>query len=48
MQEPYYRIAYNYLINKNKLKLFFDNYFRIADGGIENYYASVELQMFFK
>lgn len=45
---PYYRVGYNYLINKNKIKLFADNYFRIIDGGIENYYASIELQMFFK
>ncbi len=45
---PYYRIGYNYLINKNKTKLFFDNYFQIIENGIKNYYATIQLQMFFK
>ncbi len=44
---PYYRIGYNYLINKNKIKVFLDNYFQIIDGKIDNYYASVQLQVFF-
>lgn len=44
---PYYRIGYNYLINKYKIKLFFDNYFQINNNEIENYMASVELQFFF-
>jgi len=46
--KPFYRIGYNYLINKDKIKLFFDNYFQIIDGSMENYYASVQLQIFFK
>jgi len=45
---PYYRIGYNYLINKNKIKIFVDNYFQIIGGGIQNYYVSIQLQMFFK
>ncbi len=45
---PYYRLGYNYLINKYKIKLFFDNYFQFFDNKVENYYASVQLQMFFK
>ena len=45
---PYYRLGYNYLINKNKIKLFLDNYFQVIDGKIDNYYASIQLQLFFK
>ncbi len=45
--QPHYRIGYNYLINKDKIKLFLDNYFQIIDGSMENYYASVQLQLFF-
>ncbi len=45
---PHYRLGYNYLINRNKTKLFFDNYFQIKNGTIKNYYASIQLQMFFK
>jgi len=45
---PYYRLGYNYLINNNKIKVFFDNYFQLIEGKIENYYASLQLQMFFK
>ena len=45
---PYYRFGYNYLINKNKIKVFLDNYFQVINSKIENYYASIQLQMFFK
>ena len=45
---PHYRIGYNYRFKEDKIKLFFDNYFQVIDGGIKNYYASVQLQMFFK
>ncbi len=44
---PYYHLGYVYLIKKNKVKLYFDNSFQI-DGGINNYYASVQLQVFLK
>ncbi len=44
---PYYRVGYNYLINKNKMKVFLDNYFQVIDGSIDNYYVSIQLQMFF-
>lgn len=43
--KPYYRIGYNYLINDNKLKLSFDNYFQINKKQLENYCASIQLQM---
>jgi len=45
---PYYRIGYNYMINKNKIKIFLDNYFQLIDGAMKNYNASIQLQMFFK
>ncbi len=45
---PYYHIGYNYLINKHKIKLFFDNDFQIINNKIQNYLASVQLQVFFK
>jgi hypothetical protein len=45
--QPHYRLGYNYLINKDKIKLFLDNYFQIIDGSMENYYASIQLQLFF-
>ncbi len=46
--KPYYRLGYNYLINKNKIKLFADNYFQIINGSLTNYMASIQLQIFFK
>ena len=45
---PYYHIGYNYLINNHKIKLFFDNDFQITNNTIQNYEASVQLQVFFK
>lgn len=45
---PYYRLGYNYLINKNKTKVFLDNYFQVIDGKIDNYFASIQVQIFFK
>ena len=45
---PYYRLGYNYRLNKNKLKVFLDNYFQVIDGHIDNYYISIQLQLFFK
>lgn len=45
--EAYYRIGYNYLINKGKIKIMFDNYFQIFDNNIQNYTASIQLQLFF-
>lgn len=44
----YIHLGYNYLINKNKTKLFFDNFFQIGNGAINNYRASIQLQMFFR
>ncbi len=45
--KPYYRLGYNYLINKHKLKIMFDNYFQVIDNNIKNYTASLQLQIFF-
>ncbi len=45
---PYYRLGYNYLFKGNKIKLFFDNFFQVINGHIENYLVSIQLQMFFK
>jgi len=47
LNKPYYRLGYNYLINKYKIKLYFDNFFQIYDNRIKNYIASVQLQVFF-
>ena len=44
---PFYHIDYNYLFNKNKIKLFLDNTFQIRNQKIENYIASLQLQLFF-
>ncbi len=46
--KPYYRIGYNYIVNKHKLRIMFDNYFQISDNNIQNYTASLQLQIFFK
>ncbi len=43
---PYCRIGYNYLIKDYNIKLSLDNYFQISSESIENYYASVQLQIF--
>ena len=45
---PWYRAGYNFMFKKNKLKLFFDNYFQIGNNKIENYYATIQLQVFFR
>ena len=44
--KPYYRIGYNYLVKGYKIKLSFDNYFQTNTGKIENYYSSIQLQIF--
>ncbi|RLD85802.1 MAG: hypothetical protein DRJ09_12470 [Bacteroidetes bacterium] len=46
--KPNYRIGYNYLIKDYKIKISLDNYFRLNSGKIENYYASLQLQLFLK
>jgi len=45
---PNFRIGYNYLIKDYKIKISFDNYFRLNSRKIENYYASLQLQLFLK
>ena len=44
--KPYYRIGYNHLVKGYKIKLSFDNYFQTNTGKIENYYSSIQLQIF--
>ena len=46
--KPYYRIGYNYLINKYKLRLSIDNYFQIDESKFKNYLLSLQIQIFFK
>jgi len=43
---PFVHFGYNYLINRYKAKLFFDNYFQITNESIQNYSASIQLQFF--
>lgn len=45
---PYIHLGYNFLFNKQKLMLYFDNSAQIINNNIENYVASVQLQIFFK
>lgn len=46
--DPYLHLGYNFLLNKQKLMLFFDNFFQLTNSGIDNYMASLQLQIFFK
>ena len=47
--DPYIiHLGYNFLFNKQKLMLFFDNFFQLTNKGIDNYIASLQLQIFFK
>ncbi len=48
LNKPYARVGYNYWIKDHRLELSFDNYFRINGHGLDNYYASIELQIFLK
>jgi len=48
LDKPYYRIAYNYLINNDKIKLSLDYYFQIIENKFRNYYLSIQIQMFLK
>ncbi len=43
---PNFRLGYNYLINGDKVKLSFDNYFNITNLTPQNYQASVQIQVF--
>ncbi|HHH53451.1 MAG TPA: hypothetical protein ENK91_07315 [Bacteroidetes bacterium] len=47
-KEPYYRIGYNYLVKKNDIKIFLDNYFQLINGNIDHYMLSLQLQFFIK
>ncbi len=43
---PNFRLGYNYLINGDKIKLSFDNYFKLLNNRPENYQFSIQLQVF--
>jgi len=45
--DPIIHLGYNYLINKNKLKMMLDNSFQLSDGNVKNYSVSIQLQIFF-
>jgi hypothetical protein len=44
---PIAHLGYNYLLNGNKLKFMFDNGVQISNGSLENYFATIQLQLFF-
>lgn len=44
---PIIHLGYNYLLNGDKLKIMFDNGFQIKNGNLENYFAAIQLQLFF-
>lgn len=46
--DPYLHIGYNYLFDKQKIMLFFDNSVQLINNKVENYIASIQLQVFFK
>lgn len=48
IDKPYYHIGYNYLFNKNKIKLFIDETFQIVGSELFGSVTSVQLQVFFK
>ncbi len=41
-------LGYNYLSNGDKLKFMFDNGAQIRNGSLKNYFATIQLQVFFK
>ena len=44
---PVVHLGYNYLINQDKLKIMFDNGVQINNGTLKNYFATIQLQIFF-
>ncbi len=46
IDKPYFRVAYTYLIKNNKIKFWLDNYFQINKEHIENYFTTIQLQLF--
>ncbi|MCD6090930.1 MAG: hypothetical protein J7J72_05480 [Bacteroidales bacterium] len=44
---PEIHLAYNCLFNKDKLKIMVDNGFQINNGQLQNYFASIQVQIFF-
>ena len=44
---PIIHLAYNYLVNQDKLKIMFDNAVQIDEGSLKNYFMTIQLQIFF-
>ncbi|MCD6354240.1 MAG: hypothetical protein J7L95_01705 [Prolixibacteraceae bacterium] len=44
---PEIHLAYNYRINQDKLKIMIDNGVQINDGELQNYFAALQVQIFF-
>jgi hypothetical protein len=44
---PIVHLAYNYLVNGDKLKIMFDNGVQISNGSLKNYFATIQLQISF-
>ncbi len=47
LNSPVIHIGYNYLINEDKLKIMLDNGAQLSDGNLKNYFATIQLQIFF-
>jgi len=45
---PIIPLGYNYLLNGQKLKLMLDNEVQLSSGKLRNYFATLQLQLFFK
>ena len=44
---PVIHLGYNYLVNGDKLKIMFDNGIQMNAGKLENYFCTLQLQLFF-
>ncbi|PJF33474.1 MAG: hypothetical protein CUN57_02070, partial [Phototrophicales bacterium] len=45
--DPVIHLGYNYLAKGDKLKFMIDNGAAVADGGLNNYFVTLQVQMFF-
>jgi hypothetical protein len=45
---PVIQLAYNYLLNHDKLKIMWDNGWKIKNGKMKDYFTTLQLQLFFK
>jgi hypothetical protein len=44
---PVLHFGYNYLVNGDKLKIMFDNGLQMNEGKLQNYFGTIQLQLFF-